>query len=105
MPLVYFIALTLEIGPKVPANQRTLVPFKSEPAEPVVDCLHGFGCVAGLIGILNPQDERATDVVREKPVEERGPRTADVQIASGRWSKANADGVHGGFKLATDRHG
>ncbi len=83
MPLVYFIALTLEIGPEISANQRTLVPFEPEPAEPVVDCLHGFGCVAGLIGILDPQDKRAPDVLREKPVEERGPRTADVEEAGG----------------------
>ena len=75
--------MTLEIGPEISANQRTLVPFEPEPAEAIVDRLHGFGSVAGLIGILDPQDKRAPNVVREKPVEERGPRTADVEEAGG----------------------
>ena len=95
MPLVYFIALTLEIGPEISANQRTLVPFEPEPAEAVVDGLHGFGCVARLIGILDAKDKRASNVMREKPVEKRGPRTANVEKAGGRWRKTDADsGTH-----------
>ncbi len=86
MPLVDFVALTLKIRPEISAGLRTFVPFEPEPAESVVDCLRGFGGVAGLIGILDPQDKCAAGVMREEPVEERGARATDVEDS--RWAMA-----------------
>ena len=47
--------------------------------------------ITRLVRILDAKDESAPMMSREKPVEERSPRATDVQIAGGRWSKANAD--------------
>ena len=92
MPLVNVVALALEIRPEIAANLRTFVPIEPEPAQPVVDRRGRFLGVARLVRILDAQDERAAVMPREEPVEQRGARAADVQIAGGRWSEANADG-------------
>src|SRR5258708_5707466 len=43
------------------------------------------------VGILDAQQEFAAQLARKQPVEQRRARGADVQIAGGRWSEANAN--------------
>ena len=48
------------------ADPRTLVPIQTEPFQAVVDDLHGFHGVAGLVGVLDAQDELASRVPGRK---------------------------------------
>src|ERR1041385_8407544 len=92
MPFVNFVALALKIRPKISAHLRAFIPFEPKPAQPVVDRLRSFGCVARLIGILDSQDERTAGMTREEPVEERGARAADVEETGRRRGETNANG-------------
>ena len=48
---------------------------------------------AGLIGVLYPQQELAAGLAGEKPVEDGGAGTADMQVAGRGGSEANAHGI------------
>ena len=77
------------------ADVRTFVPVEPEPAQSVIDRLRGLGGVTGLIRILDPEHELAAVMTGEEPVEERGARTANVEVTCGRRREANADnGTH-----------
>ena len=70
--------------------ERALVPVEAEPAHAFEDALdHGFGRALE-IGVFDAQDESAAGVAGEEPVEERGAGAANVQVASGRGSEADA---------------
>lgn len=58
-----------------------------------------FGFRSGALGvrIFDPQHKRAALPAREKPVEERGPRIADVKVACGAGSEAYAHKVSRGL--------
>ena len=103
--LINFRALALKIGAEIAARVRTFIPIESEPVQSIVNGARGFLGVARAIGVLDPQHQCAAGVLREKPVEQRGARAADVKIASRRWSKADANGGRHGRTLATDEHG
>jgi hypothetical protein len=45
--------------------------------------LHGFGSISFFVGILNAEDELSAFLACEYPIEERGTRATDVQIAGG----------------------
>ncbi len=94
--LIIFLPLRLEIRPAVAfawaggvAGDRAFVPIEAEPAQAVEDDVHGFLRVARGVGVFDAQDERAAGVAGVKPVEQRGARAADVEVAGGRGSKTN----------------
>jgi len=95
--LVIFLPLTLEIGAEIAfaraggvAGERAFVPVEPEPAQAVEDDVHGLLRIARGVGILDAEDERAAGVAGIKPVEQRGARATDVQVAGRRGGKANA---------------
>jgi hypothetical protein len=102
VPLVSGFALALEIRAVIAAHERAFVPIQSEPAQAIEDHLQGFGCIALLVRVLDAQDELAAGVPCVEPVEQRGSRSAHVQIAGGRRSETNAD--RGTHKGAVEKH-
>ena len=86
------LALALEIRPAGAVLAGAFVPVEAEPAHAVEDRLAGFLGVAGLVGVLDAQDERAAMFAGEEPVEERGACAADVEVAGWRRGEAGADG-------------
>ena len=73
------------------ADLRALVPVETEPAQAVENALDHVRRRALDVGVLDAQDEDAAVPAREEPVEERGAGAADVQVAGGRRSEADAD--------------
>jgi nondiscriminating glutamyl-tRNA synthetase len=67
------------------------VPIESQPVEPIEDVLLERDGAAGLVGVLEAEDERATDVARVEVVEKRGPRGPDVERPGRAWCDADAD--------------
>jgi len=63
------------------------VPIETEPGQAVQDRRDRLGRRALAVGVLDPEQKRAAGVPRIEPVEQRGPRAADVQIAGGRGGK------------------
>ena len=57
------------------------VPIEAEPAHPVEDRVDRLLGRAGLVGVLDAQQEFAAVVAGEQPVEQRRARAADVQEA------------------------
>ena len=49
--------------------------------QPVVNCGGSFFGVARFVGVFDAQNECAAVMPREEPVEERGARAADVEVA------------------------
>ncbi len=95
--LVTLLPLRLEIRAAISlaraggfAGERAFVPIEAEPAQAVEDDVHGFLGIARGVGVFNPQDKRAAGVAGIKPIEERGARAADVEVAGGRGGKSNA---------------
>jgi len=66
-----------------PADDRALVPVETEPAQTVENARDHLVGRSLQIGVLDAQHEHAARVPREQPVEERGTRAADVEVASG----------------------
>ena len=76
-------------------EERALVPGEAEPAEPVEDD-PGVRLGAALaVGVLDAEHEGAAGVPGVEPVEERGAGAADVEVAGGRRSEADAGWGHG----------
>ena len=67
---------------------RPLVGRHAEPVERGDDPVGPLGPVARLVGVLNAQDERAAVLAHEEPVEQRGPRAADVEVPGRRRGEA-----------------
>src|SRR5690349_4162235 len=94
--LVNFSALTLKIGPEIPADMRTFVPVNSQPLESLVNRSRGFLGIALGVGVFDAQHQFATVMMHKEPVEERSARATDVQITGRRRRETNADfGTHG----------
>ena len=72
------------------AGERAFIPVEAEPAQAVEDDIYGFLGIARGVGVLDAQDERAAGMPGVKPVEQRGARTADVEVAGGRGGKSDA---------------
>src|SRR5262249_26140087 len=70
---------------------RAFVPIQAEPFQPLINGCHRFFGVSLGIGVFNSQDEFPAVVPREEPVEKGGSRPANVQIASRRGRKTDAD--------------
>ena len=88
--LIVGFALGLEIRAAIAlagaggvAGERAFVPIKAEPAQAVEDDIHGFLRIARGVGILDAQDKRAAGVPGVKPVEQRGARATNVEVAGG----------------------
>ena len=81
----------LEIWSIRPANLRSLVPFQPEPSEAVKNRLQRLRHIPLLVGIVDSQQELAAMLPREKPIEKRGPHSADMQIAGRTGSESSAN--------------
>jgi hypothetical protein len=64
------------------------VPAEPEPLEHVEDVLGQLGPVALGVGVLDAQQELATDPARLEPVEQDGAGAPDVQVAGRRGREA-----------------
>jgi MFS family permease len=67
------------------------VPVQPQPLEGVKNLIDGFLGRAHLIGILDPQDERATLVSGKQPVVERRTGIPDMQKARRTWRKSHSN--------------
>ena len=70
------------------ADLGALVPVQAEPAQRVQQRVVGLGGVAGGVGVLDPEHERAADVAGVGPVEQRGADQADVRAC--RWGSGRS---------------
>src|SRR5690606_33339475 len=71
------------------------VPVDAEPRQVAQDALGRLFGGAGLIRVLDAEEESAAHPARKGPAEERRSGAADVQMAGGRGSEAGDDGVLG----------
>ncbi len=62
----------------------------ADPRQRVDDALRPLRAVAGLVGVLDPEDERATGRAGQRPVEEGRAGPADVEEAGRRRGEAIA---------------
>ena len=81
----------MKIRAEISADVRTFVPIQPEPTQAVINRGRSFFGVARFIGVFDAQNKCAAVMPREKPVEKRRARAADVQITSRRWSKTNTN--------------
>src|SRR5204863_2072351 len=91
IPLVNIRSLALQIRSEISAHMRTFIPIETEPAQSFIDRGGCFFGIARSIGVLDAQNEFAVVMSREEPIEKGGARAADVEIASGRRGKTDAD--------------
>ena len=84
-------ALALPVRAVGAANPRTLIPVHSKPAQARVDDIEELLAVAGLVGVLDPQDEDPTGMPGIEPVEERRAGAADMEEPGGAGGKADSD--------------
>ena len=95
-PLAPFVVerqpLRLEIRPVCAADRRAFVPLHIQPAQAVHDVLQRVWHKARAVGILDAQDEASAGVAGVKPVEQRGPCAAQVEIAGRAGCHAHAHG-------------
>ena len=71
-----------------------LVPIEPQPREAVEDDLGVLVTGAGLVGVLDTQQELAAHVPGVEPIEEGGAGAPDVEVARGGGGEADAGG-HG----------
>ena len=85
-------ALGLVVGGVRAVHLGPLVVGQTRPCEGRDQVLRGPRDVAGLIGVLDPQDERASVLAREEVIVERRPEASHVEVAGGtrRETDANA---------------
>jgi hypothetical protein len=74
-------ALRLKVRAAGPSDVWSLVPIESEPTHPVEDAGHHVGRRSLNVCVFDSEDEGPTVTPRVQPVEERGARAADVQVA------------------------
>jgi hypothetical protein len=67
------------------------VPVDAEPLQAFQDVGGVFGLAALLVGVLDPQQELPAVMPREEPVEDGGPRRADVKRAGGAGGETHTD--------------
>src|SRR4029079_12724871 len=97
-------ALALAVRRVRAADDRPLVPVEAEPAHDVEQPLVGLLAVAGGVGVLDPEHERAAVVAREGPVEQGGAGEADVRRAGGGRADPHAHAALGGRAARDRRH-
>src|SRR5439155_7275839 len=84
-------AFGLKVRPVWSADVGPFVPVQPEPPQAVENAFDHLGRRAFDVGVFDTEDERAAMPAREEPVEERGARAADVQIAGWRGGESYAD--------------
>ncbi len=95
-------ALRLAIGAERPSDIRALIPREAKPAERIEDLLLRRCDEAGAIGVFDAQHKFAAALACVDEVDQADVRRADVRIAGGARSDANA---HGSFRdVQTIRH-
>ena len=67
------------------------VPVDPQPLQAFEDVRGVFGFAALLVGVLDAQQEFATEMPGEKPVEDRGPRGTDVEGSSRAGGETHTD--------------
>ena len=87
-------ALRLAIGAKRAADIRALVPREAEPAQGVEDLLLGGGDETGAVGVLDSEHKLAATLAGVDVVNQADVGGADVRVAGGAGSDADA---YGGF--------
>jgi hypothetical protein len=80
------------------ADLGALVPVQPEPAEVFEELLVRGGDVAGLVGVLDADDELAAQSFGKEVAEQRRAGAADVEVPGGRRGEAGSDGVDHGFE-------
>jgi hypothetical protein len=90
MPIV---ALRLKVRRVRPSDARAFIPVETKPTEAVENAGDHLDRGALGIGVFDAEDERAAMPARVEPVEERGARAPDVEIARGRWRKTDTGNV------------
>src|SRR5688572_14584564 len=73
-----------------PLVRDFLVPGQAEPLESLENGPRAFLCAARTIGVLDAEQELAPVTTDVEPVEERGSRATDVEIASRRRCKTES---------------
>src|SRR5207244_4115269 len=91
IPLVNIRSFALQIRSEISAGMRTFIPVEAEPAQSFINRRGGFFGIARSIGVLDAQNEFAVVMSREEPIEKGRTGAADVEIASGRGGKTDAD--------------
>ena len=96
---IHVDALALHIRSVWAALVRAFVPIEAKPVEDVLDLLGRALNQAGLIGVLDAQDQRAAAAlalglaIGKEVVEENGAATADMERAGRAGRKPNTNGV------------
>ena len=90
---VDLVPLRLPVGPVRAADLGALVPVQAQPAQAVEQVPVGLLGVAGGVGVLDAEDERAAGVPGVRPVEQRRPHQPDVHHAGRRRAEPGAHGV------------
>ena len=86
-------ALRLSVRAEVAALVGALVPVEAQPTHGTKDDLGVLVGRAGRVGVVDAEDERAVVGTGERPVVNRGARTAHVEFAGGGGCEAHADGL------------
>ena len=86
---------------RLAGDLRPLVPIEAQPVQAVEDVLLELGRVAGDVGVLEAEDERAADVAGVQVVVERRPGRADVQRPGRARGDPDADRRHSGAVAAS----
>ena len=94
--VVNIVALALEVGAAVAALHGAFIPVQAQPFHAGEDCAGGFLRVAGVVRILNAENEGAPHLAGEQPVEQGGAGAADVEVARGGRCESCSDGTHDG---------
>ena len=94
-------ALRLAVRAERATLERALVPVEAEPLHDLDQALVGLLGVAGGVGVLDAEDERAAVVAGERPVVEGRPGQADVRAAGRGRGHPDADGPVGGRSVST----
>src|SRR5438132_8533379 len=89
--LVKIGALTLQIGSEIAADVRAFVPLQAQPLQSLINGGHRFLGVSLDIRVFDAQHEFPAVMPRKQPVEQRGARPANVQVAGGRGGETDAD--------------
>jgi hypothetical protein len=90
---VDFGALGLAIGAEGATDIGAFVPMEADPLEGVEDHLLAGGDEAGAVGVLDAENELAAALLGEDVIEQADVGGADVGVAGGRGSDADAGGT------------
>ncbi len=83
-------------------EHRLAIPIQAQPFQPGENRLHRRVGIARRVGILDAKDKRPPRMTGIKPIKQSCAGTADMEVASGRWSETYAN--HGMEKLlSTDK--